>query len=60
MNHLAFRGERVKVEVSANETITGVLRSIARDGSLEIELETGELASIMVGDVHLRTGDESC
>lgn len=59
-DHLAFRDERVTVHVNEKESASGFLRGVAQDGSLEIELGSGRLASFLIGDVHLRSGDESC
>jgi BirA family biotin operon repressor/biotin-[acetyl-CoA-carboxylase] ligase len=60
MDHLAFRGEKVSVQVNEKETISGILKGVAQDGNLEIELNSGELTRFMIGDVHLRSGGGEC
>lgn len=60
LDHLAFRDETVTIHVNEKESVSGILRGVAQDGSLEIELGSGKLASFLIGDVHLRSGEESC
>jgi BirA family biotin operon repressor/biotin-[acetyl-CoA-carboxylase] ligase len=58
MGHLAFQDEKVIVQINEKESVSGILRTVAQDGSLAIELESGKLANFMIGDVHLRSGGE--
>lgn len=54
LDHLAFRGELVSIETTGKQVFNGLLRGVAQDGSLEIELDSGKLTRFVMGDVHLR------
>lgn len=58
LDHLAFRGEAVTVQSETDSPVSGILRAVAQDGNLEIELESGKIASFIMGDVHLRVRGE--
>jgi BirA family biotin operon repressor/biotin-[acetyl-CoA-carboxylase] ligase len=54
--HLAMKGQGVQV-VGITETMNGTLEGVTREGALLIRLATGEIKTILTGDVHLRTTD---
>lgn len=51
--HLAMKGQGVQV-VGVTETIRGTLEGVTGEGALLIRLATGEIKTILAGDVHLR------
>jgi BirA family biotin operon repressor/biotin-[acetyl-CoA-carboxylase] ligase len=51
---LAFKGEWVRVE-QPESTLEGRLAGIARDGSLRLQLQSGEIVEIALGDIRLRS-----
>jgi len=53
-DHLAFRGEAVRIVENENSSIIGIEEGIDSSGNLIIRNDTGEKILIEVGDVHLR------
>jgi BirA family transcriptional regulator, biotin operon repressor / biotin---[acetyl-CoA-carboxylase] ligase len=53
-NHLAFRGETVRIVENENTSIIGIEEGIDAAGNLVLLDETGSKKIIEVGDVHLR------
>ena len=51
--HLAMKGQGVQV-VGITETMSGTLEGVTSEGALLIRLATGEIKTILAGDVHLR------
>ncbi|MCL4261062.1 MAG: biotin--[acetyl-CoA-carboxylase] ligase [Anaerolineales bacterium] len=51
---LAYRGERVGVEVGAGQTLTGSLDGLLPDGSLCLRGDNGKRITVHFGDVRLR------
>jgi len=51
--HLAMKGQGVQV-VGITETMSGTLEGVTGEGALLIRLATGEIKTVLVGDVHLR------
>jgi BirA family biotin operon repressor/biotin-[acetyl-CoA-carboxylase] ligase len=54
--HLAMKGQGVQV-VGVTETTGGRLEGVTAEGALLIRLESGEIKTILAGDVHLRAKD---
>ena len=54
--HLAMKGQGVQV-VGITETTSGTLEGVTGEGALLIRLATGEIKTILAGDVHLRQKD---
>lgn len=52
--NLAFRNEQVQVWASDSEHFTGWVDRLEADGSLRVRLESGEVRSLRVGEIHLR------
>lgn len=53
-DHLAFRGESVRIVENENSSIIGIEEGIDCSGNLILRNESGEKVLIEVGDVHLR------
>jgi BirA family biotin operon repressor/biotin-[acetyl-CoA-carboxylase] ligase len=51
---LAFRGEWVRVDAAAGETLTGRVMGVDPDGNLRLQTQAGEDIHVAVGDVRLR------
>jgi len=51
--HLAMKGQEVQV-VGITDTIRGRLEGVTGEGALLIRLASGEIKTILTGDVHLR------
>jgi len=56
---LAFRGDWVQVVASKTESLEGRIVNLNGDGSLRVELRSGESKSLQVGEIHLRPIDRS-
>jgi BirA family transcriptional regulator, biotin operon repressor / biotin---[acetyl-CoA-carboxylase] ligase len=56
--HLAFMGEKVRIEQSEKPSIIGVVQGIDDNGRLVLSLEDNEVMCFEVGDVHLRPTDK--
>ncbi|MBI5349392.1 MAG: biotin--[acetyl-CoA-carboxylase] ligase [Chloroflexi bacterium] len=54
--HLAMKGQGVQV-LGITETTSGTLEGVTSEGALLIRLATGEIKTILAGDVHLRAKD---
>jgi len=52
--HLAFRGQQVRVEVGNGEPVLGELLGLEADGSLRLRNENGKSVTVRFGEVHLR------
>ncbi len=53
-SRLAYKDEPVTVEQGEGNKVHGILKAVAPDGSLEIELEGGNRERFLIGDVRLR------
>ena len=52
--HLAFRGQQVRLEVGSEEPVLGELLGLESDGSLRLRDENGKTVTVRFGEVHLR------
>jgi BirA family biotin operon repressor/biotin-[acetyl-CoA-carboxylase] ligase len=52
--HLAFRGQQVRVEVGSGKPFLGELLGLESDGSLRLRNENGKTVTVRFGEVHLR------
>ena len=59
MEHLAFKGESVRIVQSEKQSIIGVLKGIDSQGNLVLMLENQKEESFEVGDLHLRPVNSS-
>jgi BirA family biotin operon repressor/biotin-[acetyl-CoA-carboxylase] ligase len=55
--HLAFKGERVRVEQAGNEPLLGTEMGIDSNGNLLLLDASGATITVEVGDVHLRSAE---
>ena len=53
-NALAYRGRQVRVEMGADQTVSGRLEGILSDGSLRLRDDNGKSVTVRFGDVRLR------
>lgn len=53
-NHLAFKGQSVRIEDSQKTSIIGVLKGVTHQGNLVLILPDGQESDFAEGDVHLR------
>ncbi len=53
-NHLAFKGQTVRIEESQKTSIIGVLKGVNSQGNLVLILDDGQERDFAEGDVHLR------
>ena len=51
---LAFQGEQVQVEAATTPPVTGQVKGLDADGSLQLQNEHGESVTVRFGDVRLR------
>lgn len=58
-NHLAFKGEVVRIEHSEKPSIIGKMKGINDQGNLVLVVENGQEVSFEIGDVHLRPGADA-
>jgi BirA family transcriptional regulator, biotin operon repressor / biotin---[acetyl-CoA-carboxylase] ligase len=58
-DHLAFRGQSVRIEDSQKPSIIGTEKGINKEGNLVLILENGMEMDFPVGDVHLRPTETS-
>jgi BirA family biotin operon repressor/biotin-[acetyl-CoA-carboxylase] ligase len=58
-DHLAFKGEIVKIEHSEKPSIIGVVKGIDETGKLVLIVDNKEEVHFEVGDVHLRPANSS-
>lgn len=56
--HLAFKGESVRIEQSPKPSIIGVVKGIDNTGRLLLTLPDGKEKAISIGDVHLRLDEQ--
>lgn len=56
--HLAFKGEWVRIEQSPKPSIIGIVNGIDPDGCLILRLPDGKDKAISIGDVHLRLTEQ--
>lgn len=52
--HLAFNGQRVRIEDSQKTSIIGIVKGINAQGNIVLSLEDGREMDFAAGDVHLR------
>jgi BirA family biotin operon repressor/biotin-[acetyl-CoA-carboxylase] ligase len=53
-NRLAFRGERVSVQIKEGRAKVGKIAGLEEDGSLLLQADDGQEFSVQFGEVHLR------
>jgi BirA family biotin operon repressor/biotin-[acetyl-CoA-carboxylase] ligase len=55
-DHLAFKGEKVRIEHSGKPSIIGTMKGINDQGNLVLIVDDDREVSFEIGDVHLRPG----